>query len=295
MFKISIIASAYQAETFIQRYIDCVLNFDYKNIQFILINDGSTDKTHDIIENNRSKIKSKKIEFVYIHLSENKGQAYTLNMGLKYVTGDYLSWQDVDDIYYPNCLSRCLQALLENDSCKMVFSKSLIRDELTSDVDGQKYIPEGDFIHKNLFNDYIYGQNVIYGPLRFVETKALFKVLKDKSIYVTRGGQNIQLFLPMAYFYEWIYIDEVLTECVVLPTSHSRTITKKERIKTRFLTLINTIKKMDIPVLKKSYFYILCLHKILKKDYKIFRLNINIKKRLFKLHIFNKEIIDIKL
>ena len=54
--KITVLAPAYQAENFIQRYIDCVLNFDYPNIELILINDGSKDRTHEIIELNRERI-----------------------------------------------------------------------------------------------------------------------------------------------------------------------------------------------------------------------------------------------
>ena len=70
--KISLLAPAYQAEQFIQRYIDCVLDFDYPNLELILVNDGSKDKTHEIIESNRERITNAGIEFKYINLEENK-------------------------------------------------------------------------------------------------------------------------------------------------------------------------------------------------------------------------------
>ena len=81
--KISVLAPAYQAELFIQRYIDCVLDFDYPNLELILVNDGSKDKTHEIIESNRERITNAGIEFKYINLEENKGQAYAINAGLQ--------------------------------------------------------------------------------------------------------------------------------------------------------------------------------------------------------------------
>lgn len=260
MYKISIIAPAYNAEQFIQRYIDNVLNFDYKNLQLILVNDASTDKTHEIIESNRERIEKAGIEFVYISLSENKGQANAVNVALKYVTGEYLSWHDVDDIFYPNCLSRSLQVLLKNPDCKIVFSKALIVDENRKyDKENPKYIPEKEFVHKNLFRDYITCNNVIFGPMRFIETKALFEVLKDKSIYISRGGQNWQLLLPMIYKYKWFFIDDILSECVVIPASHSRRGSKLKRRRARFEILVNTIYSINMPFGKKAYYLLLVL------------------------------------
>ena len=295
MHKISIIAPAYQAEEFIQRYIDCILNLDYKNLQLIIINDGSTDNTNNIIENNRSTIISKGIEFIYINLVENKGQAFALNLGLKYVTGAYLSWHDVDDIFESHCLSKCLELALKNPECKTIFSKAaVINENGTSITKGNKelFIPEKDYVHKNLFLDYIYGHNVIYGPLRFVETETLFKVLKDKSIYMTSGGQNLQIFLPMVYAHDWIYTDEVLSKYIIRGNSHSRCIKREERIKTRFYTLINTIFRMKIPLIIKLYYCLFVIHKLLFKDCKLLRININPKRRIFKLHLLNKEILN---
>jgi len=260
MYKISVIAPAYNAERFIQRYIDNVLSFDYKNLQLILVNDASTDKTHEIIESNRERIEKAGIEFIYINLDENKGQANAVNVALKYVTGEYLSWHDVDDIFYPNCLSRSLEVLLNNSDCKMVFSKALVVDENRKYAkENPKYIPEKKFVHKNLFKDYITGNNVIFAPMRFVETKALFNVLKDKSIYISRGGQNWQLLLPMTYNYNWVYIDEILSEYVIIPSSHSRSGSRLKRRKARFEILINTIYSINMPFYQKACYLFLVL------------------------------------
>lgn len=265
MHKISIITPAYQAEKFIQRYIDSVLNFDYANLELILVNDGSTDKTHDIIESNRKKIEEAGIELKYINLKENKGQANALDMGLKCVTGDYLSWQDVDDIFYPNCLSRSLEVLLENPDCKLVFSKALEVDENRNyNKEQPLYIPRKEFVHKNLFKDYIRCRNVIFAPMRFVETKALFDVLKNKSIYVSSGGQNWQLFLPMTYKYKWVYIDEVLSEYVVYSDSHSHCVHPKKYRKSHFDILVNTINSIDMPFGKKAYYLLYVLNRYIK-------------------------------
>ena len=258
--KISIIAPAYNAENFIQRYIDSVLAFEHKDIQLILVNDASKDKTHDIIESNRERIENAGIEFDYINLEENKGQANAINVALKHVTGEYLSWQDVDDIFYPNCLSRCLEVVQNNSECKIVFSKALVVDENRNyDKEKPKFIPEKEFVHKDLLKDFLIGKNVIWGPMRFVETKALFDVLKDKSIYISTGGQNAQLLLPMAYKYKWVYIDEVLSEYVILATSHSHCVSLRKHRKARFETYVNTIYSINMPFYQKAYYILLVL------------------------------------
>ena len=56
MKKVTIITPAFQAQNYIQRYLNCVYLFDYKNIELIIINDGSTDKTEEIINANIQKI-----------------------------------------------------------------------------------------------------------------------------------------------------------------------------------------------------------------------------------------------
>lgn len=291
--KITVLAPAYQAENFIQRYIDCVLNFDYPNIELILINDGSKDRTHEIIELNRERIINAGIEFKYINLDENKGQAYAVNIGLKEVTGEYLSWHDVDDIFYPNCLTRCYEVIQENPECKQVFCKSAVVkcDDLDKIV---TYIPSKKFIHKNLFKDTILGKNIIYGAMRFVETEALFSVLKDKSIDISQGGQNVQFLFPMAYKYKWCYTDDVLAKCVIYENSHSHSINKLIHLHQIFKIKLNTLERMNIPEKEKRYYKFISIFHFCSSFLKrfLFRLNINAKRKFIKIEIFGKEIFN---
>ena len=313
MDKITILTPAYQAEKYIERYINIVLNFDYKNIELIIINDGSTDKTDEIIQENKQRIKEANIEFKYVKLEENKGQANAIDIGLKLVTGKYLSWQDVDDIYLPNCLSKCLKIMKENPEYKIIFSNSLkIQEKENNDFEKEKNIidysnkkyiilgnlPSKPFIHKNLFKDYILRKNVIWGPMRFVDTEALFNTIKDKSIYINKRGQNAQLILPMVYKYKWFYIDEILSYYVVYQNSHSH---KNTHYSLRFdfeKLMIETIKRIEMPILQKIGYILLTKIKFLKDDlqeYEPFRLSLNIKRKTFNLSIFKKNILSFSI
>ena len=289
--KISVLAPVYQAENFIQRYIDCVLNFDYPNIELILVNDGSTDKTHRIIESNRERILNAGIEFKYIILEENKGQAYAVNVGLQEVTGEYLSWHDVDDIFYPNCLSRCLDAIRENPECKIVFSKSEVvnNEDIAKILD---YIPKRTKF-KNLFINYLIGKNNFYLPMRFVESKTLFENLKENSIDVSRGGQNLQLFLPIVYKNKYVFLDEILSKYVIHKNSNSHAINKIEHHKQILDIKTNTIKRMNIKKYKKNFYITLIKIKYISQMLNnIFRININKKKKTIMITTFGFEIFN---
>lgn len=85
--------TAYNAQEYIQEAIECILNQTYTNLEFIIINDGSTDKTLDIImkyakEDNRIMVISRK----------NIGLAQSLNDGVRIARGEYIARMDADDL-----------------------------------------------------------------------------------------------------------------------------------------------------------------------------------------------------
>jgi len=274
MEKVSIITPMYQAQEYIQRYLNCIYNLDYKNIELILINDGSTDDTEKIINENLDKLNS--IEFKYIPLKENKGQAYALNLGLKEATGDFISWHDVDDIYLPNCLSKCIEIYKANPKYKIIFSKS----KMLQDGNFVRFMPRKKFVHKNLFKDYIIRKNIIFGPMRFVETKALFDVLENKSIFVSRGGQNWQMILPMVFNYDWYFIDKILSYCIVNLSSHSRISDKFAHDKEHKEILVNTLNSIKMTKLEKIYYSLLIEKRYFIRNIK--KLRRDLWKKIFK-------------
>ena len=227
------------------------------------------------------------------NLEENKGQAYAVNIGLQEVTGQYLSWHDVDDIFYPNCLTRCYEVIQENPECKQVFCKSAVVkcDDLDKIV---TYIPSKKFNFKNLFKATILGKKIIYSAMRFVETEALFSVLKDRSIDTSNGGQNLQLLLPMAYKYKWCYIDEILAKYVIYNNSHSHSINKLQHVQQIYKIKMNTVDRLEIHVNEKNYYKFLIsltYYWILIKRAFI-RININTKQKFVKIELLGKEIFN---
>jgi len=103
---------AYKHELYIEEALQSVINQTYKKIEFIIINDGSADRTAEIIKNfikiNQDK---KNIQFVN---KQNEGVCKTLNKGLAMATGDYFAFIASDDKWIENKLEAQV-AFMENN------------------------------------------------------------------------------------------------------------------------------------------------------------------------------------
>ena len=96
--KITIVIPAYNAANYLSEAIDSALAQTYKNVEIIVVNDGSKDDgaTERVARKYADKIK-------YIS-KENGGSSSALNSGIKNMSGDWFSWLSHDDLYYPNKL-----------------------------------------------------------------------------------------------------------------------------------------------------------------------------------------------
>ena len=116
--KISIIIPTYNRANLITRSINSALNQTYNNIEVLIIDDGSTDNTKYEID----KIKDSRIR--YIRLRKNKGASFARNIGIKKSFGQYITFQDSDDLYHNDKLEKQINNLIINksdlDFCKIV-------------------------------------------------------------------------------------------------------------------------------------------------------------------------------
>jgi glycosyltransferase involved in cell wall biosynthesis len=114
---ISIIVPVYNNDKYIKKCVDSLVNQTYANLQIILINDGSTDKSHAMIKDfekadNRIVCIDKK----------NEGLSATRNVGIKASTGDYLMFVDSDDWIDENCCGEVLAEAIASDADVVMWS-----------------------------------------------------------------------------------------------------------------------------------------------------------------------------
>ncbi len=100
MIKVSVIIPAYNSEKYISRCLDSVLGQTMKDIEIIVVNDGSTDKTLDILKG----YKAENPEIIKIIDQQNQGQSNSRNNGIRVTEGEYIAFVDSDDYIEPNML-----------------------------------------------------------------------------------------------------------------------------------------------------------------------------------------------
>lgn len=221
---VSIITPCYNGEAFIGRYLDSVLNQTYSNIELIIINDGSTDKTAQIIESYRTKFEEKSISFLYLE-QENAGQSAAINKGLKLFQGEYLTWPDSDDILHHDYIEKKVNYMETHKEIDLVISpvRLVSEDDLTKVIGIYKRKKPKSNQKDSLFLDLIDEKNVYFPPGGYMVRSATFiERVPTRHIYDKWAGQNYQLLLPIAYHGNCGYLDEILYDYVVRQDSHSK-------------------------------------------------------------------------
>lgn len=104
--KVSIIIPCYNVEEYIEKCINSVLNQTYENIEIILIDDGSTDNTKQVI----LKTTLNKQNVIYI-TNKNSGVSNARNTGIKAATGDYIMFIDSDDYIAKNMIKNMFKLM----------------------------------------------------------------------------------------------------------------------------------------------------------------------------------------
>jgi len=118
--KVSIIIPVYNGSNFLREAIDSALAQTYKNIEVIVVNDGSNDDgaTEKIAKSYGAKIRYYK--------KENGGVATALNLGIKKMTGEYFSWLSHDDMYYPEKIRKQVKAIGKNSGTIVISDWTIV-------------------------------------------------------------------------------------------------------------------------------------------------------------------------
>lgn len=179
--KISVIVPAYNSESTIERCLKSLIKQTYNNMEIIVINDGSTDKTDEIIR----RIVAENFDKIKYISRENKGIGFTRNEGLKNATGDLIGFTDSDDFVEPDMFEKMFLKMTESNADIVICnynvcnlnSKNKVDIKLPSIVSFDDYpqiinkidfAPWNKLYKKELFNDVFFPENLKYEDLNTI-------------------------------------------------------------------------------------------------------------------------------
>ena len=214
-YKVSVIVPIYNVEKYLRVCIDSILKQTYKNLEIILVDDGSTDKSGDICDNYREKDE----RIIVIH-NFNGGLSAARNCGIEKSSGEFITCIDSDDYVDINFIENFMQAISEYDADAVISDYIKVSDDnahaagkssqctIMSNTDCLKYLYKGGFhgisavawgkifkrstylennirypvgkIHEDIFTTY----KLIYNSPKvvYVDSKSYFYRVRDNSI-----------------------------------------------------------------------------------------------------------------
>lgn len=124
--KVSVLLSNYNGDKHLDESISSVLSQTYKDFEFIIVDDASTDSSRKVIENYHDK----RIKKYYVE--KNRNIAYSLNLALSMASGEYIARIDSDDVWELNKLEIQVQYMENHSECGACFTKVNIIDEYSN-------------------------------------------------------------------------------------------------------------------------------------------------------------------
>ncbi|MDD2734696.1 MAG: glycosyltransferase [Desulfuromonadaceae bacterium] len=144
--KVTVLMPVYNGERFLREAVESILNQSFSDFEFIIINDGSSDHSVEIITSyNDSRIN-------LVHNEKNLGLIATLNRGIALAKGEYIARMDCDDISLPERLSKQIEYLETHPECTLVAVKCYFIDSVGEECgfwnDDSKFTSYGEIVQR---------------------------------------------------------------------------------------------------------------------------------------------------
>lgn len=225
---VSIVTPCNNGEAYLDRYFENILSQTYSPLEVIVVDDGSTDRTPEVIEGYRERLFQAGIALIHLH-QDHAGQAAAINRALPVVTGTYVTWPDSDDIMRSDNIERKVAYLERHPEVGFVCCQvANVREDALKTVLSVSFVP--DTSNPWLFDRLIRDRGAYCLDIAYLaRASALFDALGGRRIVESPAGQNFQLLLPLAYRYPCGFINQPLAAYVERAKSHSRSFTTVEQ------------------------------------------------------------------
>ena len=254
--SVAIITPCYNGEKYLDTWFDCIMSQTYPNVEILVVDDGSTDNSAEKLKSYEQRFTEKGYSFHYYY-QENAGIAAAIQLAIKDVNTDYIYLYDTDDCIYENAIETMANFLNVNANYDMVRCNGYYTRNLPGNKDGTFYTNDELKNKEHIFTSLIKAEMVNWPASYMVRSIALFEKLKNREIYISRFGQDMQIMLPVAYGGKCGYIDEPLMEYTIREDSDSH---KGDYKRKAYMTdgytknRIETIKMLDMPDKEREHY-----------------------------------------
>lgn len=223
---VSVLIPAYNHENYIQETIESIINQTYPNIELIILDDGSKDKTWEKITELKSKCENRFVKS-YFETKQNEGTCITLNKLLKLSSGEFVYIIASDDLAKPQAIEKEVKFLQNNPDYALAvgdneyvdsMGKQIFRTQkaFTSNIKNAKYKTVKEFLSSKLKIDFLSDDFGSYKTL-YKENYIPNGYLIRKNIFETIGNftknaplEDFWLMLQISKYKKMKYIDEIL-------------------------------------------------------------------------------------
>ncbi len=219
--KITVITPVYNGELFIEGAIASLLAQSLHDWELIIVDDGSSDSTPQILE----KFEDKRIKVIR---QKNSGEAKARNIGLNHATGEYVSFLDADDLYFPNAIEDLSSFLDLHPEYDVVYSEGQICDDQDRPLMRLSEIRSGIYTG-DILEKLVLSSSVITVPVCTMTRR--IKILEhsikfDPNLII---GPDWDFWIQLAVHVKFGYLDKLTCKYRV----HNSNITRRVNVKKR--------------------------------------------------------------
>jgi glycosyltransferase involved in cell wall biosynthesis len=209
--RITVLMPVYNAERFLREAIDSILSQSYRNFEFLIIDDGSTDRSAELVKSyNDPRIR-------FIQNEHNLGVSATLNKGIDLARTDLIARMDADDISYPKRLQKQYEYMLVHPDCALLSTWCRVVTEDRQFVRLERYRTK--FYYYNLtFECVIYHPTIMFRK----------SMIEEVGKYSMPHSEDFDLFWRTSIHYKISNLMEPLLDYRMSSTSLNSVLRKRE-------------------------------------------------------------------
>lgn len=208
---VSLVTPGWNGKQFVHRLLDSIITQTYRPIEYIYVDDGSSDGTAKIVQAYKEQFKTAGIDFKFVQ-QENGGISEALMTGFQHVTGKYLSCPEYDDILLPTSVEKRVQYLQNHPDCAVVSADAWVVTENNIEERKNKISHNNpNRFDRNHFYQALMSNSIFNAACNMLRMDLFDKTHTDRKIFSSRIAPNQQILLPLYYHYNRGFIEEPLS------------------------------------------------------------------------------------